>query len=336
MSSVSVVIPCYDYARYLRGCVESVLSQQGVDVRVLVIDDCSPDDTAAVGERLASEDRRVEFCRHAVNQRHIATYNEGLAWAAGDYTLLLSADDLLTPGSLARSARLLDTHPEVGLVYGRQILFSTEEPSTAGLPIRDDDGYRLVDGPSFVAQLCTSGSNPVNTPTAVVRTRLLAEVGGYRPDLPHTADMEFWLRCALRGSVGVLEAEQAFKRMHGQNMQVEYTAGVLRDIEGRMAAVDVFLGHSGHQVADCDRLHAAARNTLGEEAFWAASKAFDRGDRARCEELLAYALKLAPGLTSRPVWSRFRWKRRLGPRLWSWLRPLADRLRRRPAPQNTP
>ena len=126
MSSVSVIIPCYNYARYLRGCVESVLGQTGVEVRVLILDDCSPDDTPAVAAELVCADGRVEFRRHAVNQRHIATYNEGLAWADGDCTLLLSADDLLTPGALARAARLLDARPDVGLVYGRQVLFGTE------------------------------------------------------------------------------------------------------------------------------------------------------------------------------------------------------------------
>src|SRR5205807_1774138 len=158
MSRVDVIVPCHNYARYLRGCVESVLSQPEVDIRVLVIDDASPDDTAEVGARLAAEDARVEFRRHAVNQRHIATYNEGLAWAAGDYALLLSADDLLTPGALARATRVLDAHPEVGLIYGRQILFSTDSP-VLDRPLRDDAAYRVVDGPSFIAELCASGSN---------------------------------------------------------------------------------------------------------------------------------------------------------------------------------
>ena len=128
MSRVDVIIPCYRYGHFLRGCVESVLSQEGVDVRVLVLDDASPDHTAEVGEALAREDRRVTFRRHAANRGHIATYNEGLAWATGDYTLLLSADDLLTPGALGRAVAVLEAHPEVVLAYGREIRTADPRP----------------------------------------------------------------------------------------------------------------------------------------------------------------------------------------------------------------
>ena len=103
MASVDVVIPCYNYGHFLRSCVGSVLSQAGVEVRALVIDDQSSDSSQAVGEELAAADPRVHFRRHAVNRGHIATYNEGLLeWASADYCLLLSADDLLVPGARAR------------------------------------------------------------------------------------------------------------------------------------------------------------------------------------------------------------------------------------------
>ena len=68
--TVSVVIPCYRYGRFLPGCVRSVLGQEHVDVRVLIIDDASPDDSAQVAARLAAEDERVEFRRHRVNAGH--------------------------------------------------------------------------------------------------------------------------------------------------------------------------------------------------------------------------------------------------------------------------
>src|SRR5437867_2134071 len=126
MSRVDVIIPCYKYGHFLSECVKSVLAQEKVEVRALILDDASPDDTEEVAARLASEDSRVVYRRHRTNQGHIATYNEGLDWASGDYLLLLSADDLLTPGALARAASIMDRHPEVGFTFGRAI--TTPDP----------------------------------------------------------------------------------------------------------------------------------------------------------------------------------------------------------------
>src|ERR1700722_3515157 len=115
MPSVSVVIPCYKYGHFLEECTQSVLENQpGVDVRVLIIDDASPDDSADVARAIAARDPRVEVAVHAGNKGHIATYNEGLLdWADGDYSVLLSADDRLTPGALTRATALLDANPDV-------------------------------------------------------------------------------------------------------------------------------------------------------------------------------------------------------------------------------
>jgi glycosyltransferase involved in cell wall biosynthesis len=134
MSSVSVIIPCYRYAQFFPECVASVLAQRDVDLRVLILDDASPDETPAVAAALAATDSRIEYRRHAANQGHIATYNDGLAWASGDYTAMVSADDLLTPGALARAARLLDAHPEVGFVYGSIVPFVSGQPSSPAMP----------------------------------------------------------------------------------------------------------------------------------------------------------------------------------------------------------
>src|SRR5947209_4282299 len=109
--SVTVVIPCYNYGRYLRGAVKSVLDQPGVDVEAIVIDDASTDGSADVVREVAAADPRVRAILHRSNFGHIATYNEGLEQASGDYVVLLSADDALTPGSLSRATALLETHP---------------------------------------------------------------------------------------------------------------------------------------------------------------------------------------------------------------------------------
>src|SRR5580692_6786433 len=112
LSRIDVIVPCYNYGRFLDQCVNSVLGQVGVDVRVLVIDDASPDNTAEIAAALAREDPRVNVVRHNKNKGHIKTYNEGIEWASADYMLLLSADDYLLPGALARATKLMNAHPK--------------------------------------------------------------------------------------------------------------------------------------------------------------------------------------------------------------------------------
>ena len=73
MPNVDVVIPCYRYGHFLRECVSSVLMQEGVEARCLIIDDASNDGSAGIASVLAAEDPRVETLLHENNRGHIAT-----------------------------------------------------------------------------------------------------------------------------------------------------------------------------------------------------------------------------------------------------------------------
>jgi glycosyltransferase involved in cell wall biosynthesis len=154
-----------------------VLSQQGVEVRALIIDDCSADDTPAVGAALARQDPRIEYRRHATNMRHIATYNEGLIdWARADYCLLLSADDLLAPLGLQRATRVMESSPNVHMTYGMALLFTDDAQVTSLPPDASADLHRVVRGADFLRRSIVG--NPVPTPSAISRTRVQQEVGG--------------------------------------------------------------------------------------------------------------------------------------------------------------
>src|ERR1700754_1240130 len=117
MAKVDILVPCYNYGRFLDGCVRSVLDQSVRDVRVLIIDDASSDDSLAAAEKLDDADHRVSVVAHAQNKGHIQTYNEGIDWADSDYFLLLSADDLLVQGALARATAIMDENQDIGLTY---------------------------------------------------------------------------------------------------------------------------------------------------------------------------------------------------------------------------
>ena len=325
-TDVDVIVPCYNYARYLRGCVDSVLSQSGVRVRVLIIDDASKDDSAEVAADLARQDERVEVAVHEANRGHVATYNEGLAWMSGECALLLSADDLLLPGALRRAVTIMSDHPAVSLVHGRQILFSGDAPSGADLPVAADLRCEVESGSNFIRRVCAQAHNHVATPTAVVRTAVQRRVGGYRRELPHTNDMDMWLRLAAHGDVGIVHADQALKRRHDANMQLAFVDSV-RDLEQRLAALDMFFAAHGHEIDGSGPLRALAHERLAIDALWSASHAFDRGDASASGELRAFAARLQPDLMRSAAWSRLTWKRRMGVRAWAAVRPLVDGLR---------
>ena len=315
MSRVDVIVPCYKYAHLLTQCVQSVLTQDGVDVRVLIIDDCSPDNTAEVGTAVAARDQRVEFRRHSVNRGHIATYNEGLTWLEAEYGLLLSADDMLTPGSLRRATELLDSDRDVGFVYGKRILWCGNDAPPASTFVDRPGAPRVVPGTQFIEQLCTTMLNPVSTPTAVVRTKIQRAVGPYREELPHTGDFEMWLRFAALGSVGVLDTDQAYWRSHGENMRELYRGP--SDFRQQERAIENLFGEHAHRIPGADRLRLAARHRLSEMALWGAHKRFEGGQTDACREYTELALEFDPQIETSPIWRRLRVKRALGPTLWA-------------------
>src|SRR5690606_12815177 len=113
MASIDVAIPSYNYGRYLRDCAESVLAQEGVDLRVLIVDNASTDDSPRIAREIAASDRRVELCLRQHNLGPHASFNQGIDWAKADYFAILCADDLFPPGALAPAVTIMEQNPDV-------------------------------------------------------------------------------------------------------------------------------------------------------------------------------------------------------------------------------
>jgi hypothetical protein len=314
MNTVDVVIPCYNYGRYLRGCVGSVLSQSDVKVRVLVIDDASSDETPVIGRQLADSNRAVEFERHGVNKGHIATYNEGLLeWSTADYTVLLSADDLLAPGSLGRAVRVMEADKSIGMVYGRTIHFERE----AELPIVEarDFAYTRWSGAEWLRGRCRAGHNVITSPEVVVRGSVQRAVGGYRAELPHAGDLEMWLRIAAVSNIAyVRRVPQAFYRVHPRSMMRTVYHGAFVDLRQRKAVFDAFFQRHLSIIGDADRLYEQANRTLAREALWDACRAYDRNEveASHADELEEFALKTYIGARALGEYAALHRRRRLG------------------------
>jgi glycosyltransferase involved in cell wall biosynthesis len=322
--TVSVIVPCYGYAPLLEGCVTSVLSQRDVEVRVLILDDCSPDDTPLVGRRLADADPRVDYRRHRGNRGLVATANEGLRWAQGRYVVLLSADDLLVPGSLARAASVMDAHPDVGMVYGRPLL------ARAGRPMPEPSGrWRGTDvwpGAEWIRRRCRTGHNCISSPEVVVRTSVQAAVGGYDPACFHTSDLNMWLRIAAVSDVAYVRGvPQAVYRIHPGSM-LRSQDGPMVDLRERLAAFDSFFDRCAGDLDDAAELQALARRALARQALWRASRAVDRGlvdgpGALPVDELVAFALDAYPAARRLREWRGLQVRRAIGARRSRWFVP---------------
>ncbi|TKA12747.1 glycosyltransferase family 2 protein [Actinacidiphila oryziradicis] len=325
MSTVSVVIPCYKYGHFLTDCVRSVLDEQeGPDVRVLIIDDASPDDSAETAHKLAASDPRIEVRVHERNKGHIATYNEGLLeWADGDYVTLLSADDRLVPGALVRAAALLDAHPEAGFAYGRPLRFQHGGP----LPKARTRGTGSVVYPGqwWLERRFREATGCITSPEVVVRTSLQREVGGYDPALPHAGDIEMWMRLASHADVGYVKgADQAFYRVHGGNMSTVDFGGQLDDLRQRLIAYESVLDKCAGRIPDAERLSAAVHTRLARFALRRAYRAYDRGrtDAVPVDELVAFARECLPGFAALPEYRALRLRQRVGAKAMPYLQPL--------------
>jgi hypothetical protein len=319
VSTVQVIIPCYNYGRYLRSCVASVLSQDGVDVSVLIIDDCSSDDSVDICRELVAAEPRVSFIHHAVNRGHIATYNEGLELASSDYVVLLSADDLLTPGALRRAADLMDRHPSVGLVYGHPLTFQEEAPRAVRTKV---SGWKIWPGIEWIEMMCRTGRNFIMCPEVVLRTSIQHRIGGYNPELPHSGDMEMWLRAAAVSDVGrVKGVDQACYRTHPLSMQRTVHAGLLFDLKGRFAAFQSAFDKDAGRLPEAGWLFTEAKRALSRTAIRHVQQSIKCGlklDETQ-EAYEKFAVSVDPDLMSTAEWRAYvRIRERRRGRLRAW------------------
>ena len=314
--TVSVVIPCYNYGRYLADCVGSVLDQ-GIPTRVLVIDDASTDGSWSVGEELAERHDEVTFRRHEANIGHIATYNEGLLeWADGDYMVLISADDRLAPGALARAVAVMEQHPSVGMVYGHPLQFSDTQAPRQGRS--RPAGVVVWERRRWLERRFREAVNVVSTPTVVVRSTVQRAAGGYDAAHPHAGDLEMWLRIATLADVAYVSGPaQAYYRVHAASMSQHVYRDKLADVQERRRVFDSVVARHAAELDAFGVDTASAYRALASEPLWAACRAYEKAtvDSEPVRAWVDFAAATCPDLTGLPAYRALRRRERLGARI---------------------
>ena len=254
---VSIIIPCYNYGHFLPDSIGIALAQESVEPEVIVVDDASTDDSAAVAQRFADGDSRVAVLRHQQNSGQVIGFNNGYAAATGEFIVRLDADDMLTPGSLARAVPLFDAFPSVGLVYGHPRHFTTTIPPEP--QVGRARSWSIWSGVDWLAERCRRGWNVITSPEVVIRASVMKQIGPLSLRLKFGMDMEMWLRTAAVSDVGRVDGpDQALHRDHPASLSQTVGAGHMLDIrERREVFATLFDGPRGRLPYADDLLEAA-------------------------------------------------------------------------------
>lgn len=212
---VSVIMPTYNCAAYIRQAIDSVLGQRDASLELIVVDDGSTDDTAAI---LASYGDRLRVLRQA-NGGVAAARNAGLRAARGEFVGFLDADDLWLPWKLAVQLQHLRRHPDVGVVYAAWQVWRSQRDGSFGTPptcqAPPDDGVVPLEeaGSGWLYNRLLEDCI-IHTSAVLLRRSLLARVGLFDEALRRGEDYDLWLRLSRETRIDKLACCVSVYRFH--------------------------------------------------------------------------------------------------------------------------
>ena len=205
MPKINVIIPVYNYGKYLRQAIQSVLSQQFDDYEIIVINDGSTDNTAEVLREFENHPK-IRLITHRENQGLVRSCHEAIEASTGEYIVRLDADDYFDENALLVLSNVLDNNPEVGLAYPDYFLISEEGKvlDHVRLP-KVEEEVKLLD-------------LPANGAGTMFRRSCYDAVGGYDLSLRLEDNYDLWLKFLNRFKAYNVNLPLFYYRRHGSNM----------------------------------------------------------------------------------------------------------------------
>ncbi len=212
---VSIIIPSYNHQHYITQSITSVLEQTWPEIDLIVIDDASTDDSAAVINRIHAErGGGFRFIRRKQNRGLISSLNEGLAIADGQYFCELASDDFLIRDSIEKRVRFFTNHQEHVALFADA--FRVKGETETGSCVLDDKRRALFRQPDPLPSIL-QGILPIFS-TGMFRTETLRKIGGFDPQYRCYEDLEMPVLLWLAGKVGFLDEPVLFRREHATNV----------------------------------------------------------------------------------------------------------------------
>ncbi|SMB89494.1 glycosyl transferase family 2 [Hymenobacter roseosalivarius DSM 11622] len=224
---VTVIIPNYNHAQYLSRRIESVLQQTVRELEVLILDDCSPDNSREVIEHYARLDARIRTVYNEQNSGStFKQWNKGLALARSKYVWIAESDDYADPTMLETLLARLDANPALGLAYCdswivdehnitiRQCTYLEDEPDTL-LWAKDFE----IDGIHLIRKYMSYENIIPNASGVVMRRDVVAMVGPAPENYRMLGDWLFWAKILAVSQVAYVAQPLNYFRQHTNNVR---------------------------------------------------------------------------------------------------------------------
>jgi len=185
---VSIIIPCYKYARYLSDAVKSVIKQTYPNIEIIIVNDGSPDNTEEIAEALISKYSayNIRLLNQENSGQPAISRNNGIASSRGNYILCLDADDLIAPTMISECMHVLKSDWSVSIAYtDRQDFDGCDQIVPAG----DYDFAAL----KYANQISYC---------ALYKKEIWNAIHGYRTNVKGVEDWDFWIAAGARGYIG--------------------------------------------------------------------------------------------------------------------------------------
>ena len=234
---LSVTVLNYNYGHYLAQCLSSILAQRMTDFELILINDCSTDNSLEVIAPFLA-DPRVRLVEHAANQGYVASLLEGSRLSRGRYLTVISADDwVLADDAFARQVSLLERHPQMAFVFTSYRHFDWDRTETSIW--RGGEGSYVRAGEEAFADIARSPF--LLHSGTVIRRTAYEDVGGYDGSLRYAVDCRMWLGLCHQGWVGYIDEPLYAYRRHGGNMS-KHPQTLRRALEEVLAALEWSFG----------------------------------------------------------------------------------------------
>lgn len=226
---VSVVIPTFNRAHFLREAIDSILAQSVPVYEIIVVDDGSTDETQSVVKAYKGPVRYL----WQKNQGPSAARNHGIREAKGDWIAFLDSDDLWVPRKNQIQTEFLQQNPHLDFVFGNLSNFTeshaSEEPEILNDAVHQYLVAHATDLKDLFQKLLIC--NPIPTPTVVFRRSCISQAGFFDETMRHCEDYDYWLRFATCCRAGFIDQILVKRRMHDTNeikAQESVYAGTLK------------------------------------------------------------------------------------------------------------